>query len=172
MIDSVQQQHADDENDLSTRTKTNLGLNRSIQLEISKVKKKQSRKKRKENTAPNELRPHPAPTSGKEESYDEFGPNLDVSTVHYLKKCQLLSQDVSYMNMSRKLRNFKSDLTAPCFAEDHQKPDLLENQTISTMLDENEMSWIRDQQFSSRRGNENYSGDNSAKASIITVDGN
>ena len=40
------------------------------------------------------------------------------------------------------------------------------------MLDENEISWIRDQQFSSRRGGEDKSGENSAKASIITVDAN
>ena len=80
---------------------------------------KQSKKKRKENTAPNELNKYTPPAIVKEESYDDFGANLDVSTVHYLKKCQLMSQDVSYMGMSSKLRNLKSDLIAPCFAEDH-----------------------------------------------------
>ena len=66
------------------------------------VKKKQSRKKRKENTAPNELPTRFLPKR-EQESYDDFGANLDVSTVHYLKKCQLMSQDVSYMSMSSKL---------------------------------------------------------------------
>ena len=69
--------------------KTSMIMNNRIDLDLSRIKRRQSRKK-KENTVPFKYERQPLPPYRKEESFNEFG-MLDVSTVHYLKKCQLLS---------------------------------------------------------------------------------